>query len=347
MHHGFRKVLVLTGSLILIWISVQFFLPLCFPLLIGALLALAAEPMVTFLTHFGHFRRGAATALGVTAALFFVVLLLAFLFALAVREAAQLARVLPDLESAVNGGLSALSEWTLRIVSRLPPGIRDILDRGFRDFFSGSSRLLDEIVSFIFSLAGSVLSQVPDSALVIGTAVISAYMISVRLPNMRKWIRSRIPRERIEKIRNGFSRFRASAAGWLKAQLKLMGITWVILVLGFVLLKIPYAPLWAAAVSLVDAFPILGTGTVLLPWALVSLISGSGVTALGLLGIYVVISLSRSVLEPKLLGNYLGLDPLVTLGALYAGYKLWGFGGMLLSPLLAAVLVQLIREPTG
>ncbi len=347
MYHGFRKALSLTGSLLLIWIFIQFFLPLCFPFLLGAVLALAAEPMVSFLSRFGHFRRFAATALGVTAALFFVLFMLAFILALAVREAAQLVQVLPDLESAVTGGLSALSAWTLTMISRLPPGIRDVLGRGIQDFYSGSSRILEQVFSFALSLTGSILSQVPDSALVLGTAVISAYMISARLPRIRQWILRRIPRDRIDKVLSGLSQFRSSVAGWLKAQLKLMGITWVILVLGLVLLRIPHAPFWAAAVSLVDAFPILGTGTVLLPWALVSLVNADHVRALGLLGIYVVISLSRSILEPRLLGNHLGLDPLVTLGALYAGYKLWGFGGMILSPLLAVAIVQLIQEPAG
>ena len=63
--------------------------------------------------------------------------------------------------------------------------------------------------------------------------------------------------------------------GWLLAQLKLMGLTWIILTLGLVLLRIPYAPLWAAAVALVDAFPILGTGTVLLPWSLLFFLRGN------------------------------------------------------------------------
>jgi predicted PurR-regulated permease PerM len=98
-------------------------------------------------------------------------------------------------------------------------------------------------------------------------------------------------------------------------------------------------------VSLVDAFPILGTGTVLLPWALISALQGQTVRGIGLLSVYAAISLTRSVLEPKLLGNHLGLDPLATLVALYAGFRLWGFGGMLLAPLLAVVVTQLIQEP--
>ena len=132
--------------------------------------------------------------------------------------------------------------------------------------------------------------------------------------------------------------------GWLLAQCKLMGVTFVILLLGFVLLRIPYAVFWALGVSLVDAFPVLGTGTVLLPWSLVCLLQGDSPRAIGILGIYVAASLIRSALEPKLVGRHLGLDPLITLMALYAGYKLWGIGGMILAPMLAVTATQIVPD---
>ena len=130
--------------------------------------------------------------------------------------------------------------------------------------------------------------------------------------------------------------------GWLLAQVKLAGMTLIILTAGFLLLRITYAPLWALAVALVDAFPVLGTGTVLIPWALVCFIQGDGGRAVGLLGLYAVASLTRSAMEPKLVGQHLGLDPLTTLLALYAGYRFWGLPGMLLSPLLAVTLLSLL-----
>ena len=174
--------------------------------------------------------------------------------------------------------------------------------------------------------------------------MISSYMISVRLPRIRLWCRKQVPGERLRKFLAGLRRLKGVLFAWLKAQAKLMGITWLILTMGLVLLRFPYAPLWAGAVALVDAFPILGTGTVLLPWALVSFLQGQSVRGVGLLSIYAVISLTRSVLEPKLLGSHLGLDPLATLAALYAGFRFWGFGGMILAPMVTVAAVQLLRE---
>jgi sporulation integral membrane protein YtvI len=264
-----------------------------------------------------------------------------------VIAAKYIPQFLPQLEQAATGGLSALSAWALDLAGRLPGNMGDLVSRSVTDFFSGGSRLLEQGFRYALSLTGGILSRVPNGALIFGTALISGYMISARLPGIRAWFRKKLTLQRPQKILEGLCRIKTALLGWLKAQLKLMGITWAILTLGLVLLRIPYAPVWAAAVALVDAFPILGTGTILLPWALVSFLQADTARAVGLLGTYALISLTRSVLEPKLLGSQMGLDPLVTLISLYSGYRLWGFGGMILAPVLAVAAVQLLREPSG
>ena len=341
MYHGIKKALTIAGTALGIWILVQFLLPLSFPFLLGGALALAAEPVTGFLCVRFKLRRGPAAAIGVTAAFCLILILVLFLGALIFRELAVLVSFLPNLEQAAAGGLSAISAWVLELASRLPTGIRDMVSRSARELFSGGSRLLEEGFRYVLSFTGGILSRVPNGALIFGTAVISSYMISARLPKIKSWLRERVSGERMRKFLTGLHRLKSALFGWVKAQVKLMGLTWVILTLGFVLLRVPYAPLWATAVALVDAFPILGTGTVLLPWALVCFLQADSGRAVGLLGVYTVISLTRSVMEPKLLGDHMGLDPLLTLAALYAGYRLWGFGGLILAPVLAVAAVQL------
>ena len=345
MYHGVKRALTLAGAVLGGWISIQFLLPLAFPFLLGLGLALAAEPVTGFLCARLKLRRGPAAGIGVTAALICLTLLFLLLCSLVLREMGILMRILPDLEQAAAGGLSALSSWALEAAARLPGSLGRMISRSITDFFSGGSRLLEQGFRYFLSLTGGILSRVPNGALTFGTALISGYMISARLPRIRLRLREKIRAERMQKILESCGRVKTALLGWLKAQLKLMAMTWVILTLGLVLLRIPYAPLWAAAVSLVDAFPILGTGTVLLPWSLIYFLQSDTPRALGLLGIYGAISLLRSVMEPKLLGNHMGLDPLVTLGALYSGYRLWGFGGMILAPVLAVAVTQFLREP--
>ena len=133
-------------------------------------------------------------------------------------------------------------------------------------------------------------------------------------------------------------RLKNALGAWLSAQLRLAGVTLLILLAGFVILRIPNAPLWAAGICLVDAFPVLGTGTVLLPWAAVSLLQQQTLRAVGLVCLWGVSAITRTVLEPRVVGRHLGLDPLLTLVAMYTGFCFWGIGGMLLTPILASAV---------
>lgn len=341
MYQSARRILSICFFFLISWLSIQVFLPLFLPFFLGGLLALAADPMVSFLSR--RIPRPLGSAIGITAALCFLTFTVVIGLALILREVTFLAALLPDLEQTAASGMSALSKWTLGLLSRLPDGIQMVLEPGIRDFFTGGSAILEQAFRYLLSITGGILRQVPDSTLILGTAIISAYMISAKLPGIKIWILERISRERLERLRCQWKGMRDALLGWLKAQLKLMGITFVCLTLGFVLLKIPYAPLFAGLISLVDAFPVLGTGTVLIPWSILCLAQGETAKAVGLLGCYTAVSLSRSILEPKLLGSHLGLDPLITLAALYAGYRLWGLGGMILAPVLAVTAAQLLR----
>ena len=140
-------------------------------------------------------------------------------------------------------------------------------------------------------------------------------------------------------------RIRHALWGWLKAQGKLCLICFGILLVGFWAIGIEQSLLWAAVIALIDAVPLLGTGTVLIPWAIVCLLQGQQLRAVGLLCIYAVALLSRSTLEPRLVGKNLGLDPLITLVSLYAGYRFWGVGGMLVSPLLCVIVKEAASSP--
>lgn len=336
------------GSLLLVllggWVLLRYLLPLCFPFLLGTALALLAEPLVHTLCKRLKLPRSLAAGVGVTSAFSAVALLVLLLAAFLIRELGILTTILPDLTQATQSGLSLLQGWLLHLVQKMPQSIRPLLQQNVSGLFSGGSALLDKAFRYVLGLAGTVLTHVPDSALSLGTAVISAFMISAKLPGIRNWIHRNLPREKLRPLLQVFSRIRQAVGGWLTAQMKLALMTLGILAAGLLLLRIPYALLWAAGICLLDAFPVLGTGTVLLPWSVICFLQGDNARALGLLGLYAVISLTRSMLEPKLVGRQLGLDPLVTLFSLYAGYKLWGIGGMIFSPLLAVTVVQLLSS---
>lgn len=340
-----RKLLSLILLFFAVFLVVRYLFPLFLPFLLGACLALAAEPLVRFLCQRLHLPRTAAAGIGVSMSFSFLALAVMLLCGLLLRELRQLSGSLPQLEDAARNGMTALSDWLLALAQKAPDGLRALLTRNVTDFFSGGSAMLDKITGYLLSLASGILGKLPDSALSIGTGIISSFMISAKLPRLKGALAARIPTQRLQSLKALLTRLKNTVGCWIKAQMKLSGVNFLLITVGFLLLRIRYAPLWAFLVALVDAFPVLGTGTVLIPWSLISFLQGERFRAFGLLGVYAAASLTRSVLEPRLVGRQLGLDPLATLIALYAGYQLWGLPGMLLAPMLASAAVQLTVDP--
>ena len=344
-HSVLRRIFTVLAAVFAIWFTTRYLLPLLLPFALAALLALAAEPLVGVLVRRCRMPRWLASGFGICIALTLVILSALVLGALLLRELGSLANVVPDLESTALQGMGLLRSWLFGIADQAPDGIKSILNHSLDGIFSGSSQLLDRVSVWLLGFASGVLKALPDSALGLGTWVLASFMFSAKLPKIRRHAAALIPGNWKETYLPALKQLRKSLGGWLLAQLKLTGITACVLSIGFLALQIPYGIVWALLISLVDALPILGTGTVLIPWSVICFLQGDSLRSVGLLGIYAAAALLRSVLEPRLVGKQLGLDPLVTLAALYAGYQLWGLGGMLLAPLLAVTVTQLLTVP--
>lgn len=313
-------------------------LPISLPFLLGLLVALAAEPLVKLLSR--RLPRNAACALSVSLALLALLSLLVLLTAILLRKLTGLADRMPEVVSSLRGSLSSLQNGLQSLTRKAPKELRPVLQRTVDGLLTDGGAILDTLVQQLPAAATAVLGCIADSFLAVGTGCLSAYMFSARLPQLRQKLRALSEASPLGKWLPRLRGIRHALWGWLKAQGALCGICFGILLSGFWLLGIDNALLWAAVIALVDAVPLLGTGTVLIPWSLVQLLQGEHAMAVGLLAIYAAAFLSRSALEPRLLGKQLGLDPLLTLASLYAGYRFWGFGGMLLSPIICVVIKE-------
>lgn len=337
-----RRLLIVLIAFLAIWLSARFLLPIAAPFLFAAILALIAEPLVRSLQRHFSFSRTFASGIGVSVVLVLTILLFLALCALLIRQLGALAGIVPDLENTTSAGLNSLESWLLGLAQKSPDGVRPIITQGVTGIFSNSSALLDGLTSRLLNLATSLLKALPDSALGLGTWVLAAFMISSRLPKIKSFFLSKIPPAWQNRCVSHLCTLKKSLLGWLLAQAKLVGITFAILFAGFFLLQIQHPLLWAIVVCLVDILPVLGTGTVLIPWSAVCFLQGDTLRGIGLLGMYAVIFLLRSALEPRFVGKELGLDPLITLLSIYAGYRLWGLPGMLIAPVLAVIATQIL-----
>jgi len=336
---------LLLGGFLAVWLFLRYLLPIALPFILGLLLALAAEPAVRFGTARLKLPRWAAAGFSVTLTLILLMTLVGIVGAAAVKELSILAGRLPDLQSTADAAVDRLRYFLEDAASRAPEGVRPLVDRSVTRLFSSGSVLVEQATVRLPGVLSSFLSAVPDSALGIGTGILSAFMLSARLPALKKAVREKMPAWLFTHGLPALKRSKNALFGWTKAQCTLSGITWCIVTAGLLLLQIPYAFAWAILVAAVDAIPLLGTGTVLLPWALTKLLQAEPLTAVGLVAVYLVAMITRTVLEPRFYGAHLGLDPLVMLIFLFFGYRLWGFLGIVISPLLAAATKALVEIP--
>lgn len=314
-------------------------LPVLLPFGVGLAVALLAEPLAKLLNQ--KLSRGLASAVAVGSVYGALGTGLWFLGRGLLLELNRLTDRLPQLAQDAQGLLARGERWLRAMINRAPEHLRPAMEDGVEGLLSGGGDLAREAAGKVLGAVSRMVLGLPDTLVFLVTALTAGFLISARLPRLRPWLREKLPAGWREKLLPVLDNVKHNIRGWLRAQLKLMGLTFLVLWAGFLFLGRPKALPLALAVALVDALPMLGTGTILLPWAAVELLRGHGAMALGLGALYAVAMLSRSLLEPRLVGRQLGLSPIVTLGAVYCGYKLAGVLGMVLAPLLVVTVHQL------
>ncbi len=326
------------GILVFVFIG----LPLGLPFLLAWLLSAAAEPAVAALGRRTKLPRAVRSAACMTALFLILGAVLWFFLRILWQELRLFVLRLPALLQGLQEPMARLRLGLEAMADRTPPEFAGVLRSRIANLFTGSSLVLSTLSQKLTGLISALLAKLPGLLVGLVTTVVAAYMLSAALPEVKAWVRGRLREPWLSRIRRFRGHIRRALGGWVRAQLKLMGVIFLLLSLGLWLLGEDFALLFAGIIAVLDALPVLGTGTVLIPWALFSFLRGVPGKGFGLLILYVVCSFTRSALEPRLVGRQLGLHPLLTLMAFYAGFRLLGVAGMLLGPILAILAKHLI-----
>ena len=200
------------------------------------------------------------------------------------------------------------------------------------------------VVAALVSALTAIVSSVPRVLFFILVTVIASVYFALDLDRVNSFVKSVLPDklcQRLIKFKNGC----LSVGGkYIRSYLVIMCITFFIMLCGFMILRVKNLLFIAVIISLLDFLPIIGVGTILVPWSIVELALGNTGTAVGLLVLLVFHELVRQFAEPKIIGKNLGVHPLISLLLLYVGYSAFGFVGLLLVPILAVVLNVVISK---
>ncbi len=193
------------------------------------------------------------------------------------------------------------------------------------------------------AILGRLITAAPGAVIGCVVTVMSCFYLSMDYGEIGRRLLSFFPPAAGKRLQAVQKRLGGVLRCYAKAYLLLFLLTFVEVLCGLLILRRPYAFLVAFVIATVDILPVLGTGTVLIPWAVILLLSGQYRTGLGLLILYGVVTVVRQIAEPHLIGGTLGIHPLATLFFLFVGVRLFGFAGVLLAP-LAALLFRETRR---
>ncbi len=311
------------------------------PFVIGWLIAMTANPLVRFLESKVKIVRKHSSVLIIVAALGLVIGLGYFILSRLFMQASSLARDLPVMYETASG---ALNRFFLRFQDAarfLPKNV----GQAWSDFTGNVGEMISLLVQKAASptveAAGNMAMGIPNVMVNVVVTILSSYFFLAERERILAFWRKYLPaggRQYFQKLREDI---RHLVGGYFLAQFKIMFLVAFILLAGFLVLGIRYAFLLAILVAILDFLPLFGTGTVLLPWAVVKLLSGEYMLALGLALLYVVSQVARQMAQPKLVGDSMGLPPLFTLVLLYIGFKVKGISGMILAVPLGILAIRL------
>ena len=348
----------------------RYALSICLPFVIAFIVAAILQRPKRFLVKKTPLKNGAAAGICV---LLLIVIFVSLVSLIGVRIfdeikgfASYIGAKLQNLDEVVNN----IESWLVNLVASLPEFIGKTLKESVTELFSDIRQYMagesDKISSAISSGLGdnfslswitgplsgviSTAKQVPTILLSVVISIVACCFMTSEFDEVKAFIVCQFPEERRKDLSRAKSILRSSLGKMGKAYLLIMLVTFIEVSVGLTILKLlkfyssSYIMVIAAVTAIVDILPVLGTGTVLIPWALYSLITGNIGMGIGLIVLYAAITVIRQIIEPKLVAGQLGLSPIVTIAALYFGLKVFGVLGMFVTPILIIMLKLLNDE---
>lgn len=363
--------IVYYAVLILIaFLAVRYALGVCLPIFAAFIIATALQRPKNFLTKKTFLKKGSASVVSLFGLLIIISALFTLIGVRAVEEIRGFISYITLQLQNFDVFLSNIENAVMSFAEKLPEFISDTVSESLatiftqiREYLAGqNTELTDSITgslgnSFSFSwittpLSGviSTAKQIPSILIAIVVCLVASCFMSSDYEEIMGFIKRQFPREKRKDLSRAKALLKSTLSKMAKAYALIMTVTFTEMFLGLTVLRLVgvyssnFTVIIAIVTAIVDIIPVLGTGTILIPWAAYNLIVGNYGLAIGLAVIYGVITVIRQIIEPKLVAGQLGLSPVVTVTALYLGLKIFGVLGMIIAPILLTMLKLLNDE---
>ena len=335
------RLLLAAAALLLLFLAVPPLFSLFMPFVLALVMAWLLNPLVRWLHRKLKISRKVISLLLIVL-VFGVVggLLFWFIYGIG-SEIYSLVSNWDSVRMAITSGLDVLGGYFERFFALLPADVAGWLDDLYAQLMVWLKDVVPTLLASVGKRAGNIAMGLPSGVVAAIVFLMASYFITADYPGIRFWATERMS----PGVHSFLSRVRRVAmgafGGYVKAQLILSLAVFFILLIGFTIIGQGYALLLALLFAVMDFIPIIGSGTVMVPWAVISLVIGDYRKALELMIIWGFICLFRRVAEPKVVGDQTGLSPILSLISIYVGMRLAGVLGMVFGPVVVLILINI------
>lgn len=334
-----RKILIAVGVIIGVYLFFRLrILRLIAPFIVAWIFSCILNPFVTWAHKRLRVNRGVGSIISMLTILSALVGIIFVILRKLWTQVIELARELPYYGNDFVEGFNRFEE-KISAIFRVVPASEALgnIDTVISEFLKSLSSIITSIIPNVYG----AVAAVPDVVIFIIITLLSTFFMTKDHYYIKAFVKAQLSDTIIDKVVVMQEGLVQAIGGYLKTQLIMMSITFSICLVGLFILKQPYTLLLAVVIAIVDALPVFGSGTILIPWAFYNIIVGNYTLGLGLIIIYGVIFIVRQTMEPRILANQIGVYALVTIMAVYIGYKIIGVLGLIIAPAIVVILQML------
>lgn len=343
-----RKVIrrIVAFSLAILVLCIIFRLSIFYiPFLIALVISMLIEPIIKWFTKKTKLERKKSAIIVLIAVFMIIIGILSIGITTLIAESS-------DLLSGLNGYIDIIYNKLQELINLINfdgmeerEEINSIIQSSTRNILDRVSDIITEALQSVLK----VVTSLPEIGIYTVITIIATYFLCTDRFYMMDQLEHHFPREWVRKIGNHVREISSQLGGYLKAEFILIGIDFIIILIGlfglsFLNYDIKYPLLVAIGIGFVDALPLVGAGTVMIPWAIFSVLNGNIKLAIAVGILYITIVVVRQFLEPKIVSSQIGIHPIFTLIAMYTGYKFQGILGMLIGPIVLIILKSIFGK---
>jgi len=318
-----------------IYLGIQFW-----PFLVGIIVALMLEKPIEFIMKKIKLSRKLVGTILVILVFVIIGFIISFIVSALIDEAMSLSKKIPSIVEEIKLEYNIIYHSIDDFLSSTSIEISDAMYKFGLEILSKITSIATDAVNSIISF----IMFIPNIMIYIIITFLATLFLVTDRRTITRFMTEPLPNSLVKKITNAVVNCFKSLGGYFRAVCIMITITFIELLIAFSILGMEYPLSLALIVAIVDALPILGTGTILLPWAVYSAITGNIGMGVALLVIYLIVTVVRQLIEPKVVSNNIGIHPFITLLCMYIGFKLIGLFGLVAGPVVLVILKNVFNS---